>query len=350
MKKRTIALKIILFCLIFCLIWAPLEKFLTYKYTADAYFSLRYTDYENQPEGSIDVLYIGTSTVLEDIAPTVIWQEAGITGFNLGVRRTTPAACYYQFLYALEHQTPKVLVLDLCGIEEDRLPDDETWEFNYRNIYSTMPSREVKAQMFADILSKSDYDWSWYFPLLRYHSRWTELSQEDFDETYYTREYLDCQKGCMPLYAMNAQDWPEGYLTEEVTPAGETSLAYYQAMVDICREKGIGILAIAPPSFTLSNDYLQNATAFCEENGIPLLTALDQAALDAIGLKKKAHFYDHGHLNIHGQKIYSKYLAGQLVALFDLTDHRGDPAYDHWNQSAQNYQATLDAKLKELLG
>lgn len=350
MKKRTLFLKIVLFCLIFCLIWAGLERLLTYKFTADAYFSLRYEDFEDEPAGSIDVLYLGTSTILEDISPTVIWEEAGITGFNLGVRRTTPASCYYQFLYALEHQTPKVLVLDLCGIEEDRLPDDETWEFNYRNICSTLPSREIRQEMFADILSRSAYDWSWYFPLLRYHSRWAELSREDIDSSYYTREYYDYQKGCMPLYAMNAQAWPEDYLTDTPGPAAETSLFYYQSIVDLCRERGIRVLVVTPPSFTLTNDHVQNAAAFCEANGIPMLTALDQTALDEIGLNPQTHFYDHGHLNIHGQKIYSKYLAQRLRELFDLPDHRGDPAYDHWNEAAEAYRSALQAKLQDLLG
>ena len=54
---------------------------------------------------------------------------------------------------------------------------------------------------------------------------------------------------------------------------------------------------------------------------------------DAIGIDWSTDSKDGGdHLNASGAEKFSRYMSVILDEEYDLPDHRGDPAYETWNQ------------------
>ena len=117
MTKKRIIIKILVFVLIFAGLWWVAQTTLEYKWdTTIEHLAARYEDYEKEPEGTIDVFFIGSSPTYEAYAPAEIFHNTGITSINFGTSNNRPMLEYYILKYALKHQTPKVVVLILWGL------------------------------------------------------------------------------------------------------------------------------------------------------------------------------------------------------------------------------------------
>ena len=100
---------------------------------------------------TIDVLYIGSSLVYSSISPVKIYENTGITGYDLSYPSQTIFDSLYFLKTTLKTQTPKLVVL-----ETDTLFTK----------YSMMSA--VKGEIENNI------------PLIKYHNRWKELKKNDF--------------------------------------------------------------------------------------------------------------------------------------------------------------------------
>ena len=64
--------------------------------------------------------------------------------------------------------------------------------------------------------------------------------------------------------------------------------------------------------------------------------------LDRIGIDWKNDFYDKGdHVNVFGAEKITAYLGEYVLNEFDLEDHRGDPAYQLWDEMIAKYEQEL---------
>ena len=64
-----------------------------------------------------DVLFFGTSHVLNAIAPMQLWNEYGITSYNLGYHGCGIVKTYYLLQIALKYHKPKIAVFDIFTID-----------------------------------------------------------------------------------------------------------------------------------------------------------------------------------------------------------------------------------------
>lgn len=68
-----------------------------------------------QTSGTVDVLNLGNSHMFTNVNPAILWDEYGITAFNLGAGLQPLWNTYFYMDEALKYQTPKVIVVDLFG-------------------------------------------------------------------------------------------------------------------------------------------------------------------------------------------------------------------------------------------
>ena len=177
-------LKLVSFALVFVVLFYACQFVFHYRWSQDEDLYTRNLDFENQPSGSIDVIYFGTSEMYAAVAPVITYASEGITGYNFAVTSKSAVTTYYQLLYALKHHTPQVVVCDFEALFSDSLPD--TTETLYRKVYETMPDKEIKNQLLSEImkLDPNQNYLSWKFPFLRYHSIWSELRPSNFSPDY----------------------------------------------------------------------------------------------------------------------------------------------------------------------
>ena len=336
MKKYII--RAVAFALLFCLCFGAAQSVLHYRWSGNEGLYTRNIVYAQASSGSIDVLCFGTSEIYAGYSPIIGYEDAGVTGFNFAVSSRSAMTAYYQLLYALEYQTPAVVLCDFCCLFDDKLPQQE--EDVYRKVAECMPDKKLKEQLIREIC-KVDETQSylyWEFPLLRYHSRWNELSEIDFTPDYQVDEtYPSYQKGA--LFGNHDFDGELTSITPELWDCTDTvsakflsqfSIRYYDLMIQTCQEMGIPMVAVFPPKILSGSQHVARWKAtkeYLDSRGVPCLDYCAYEQVQRMNLNLQEHYYDDYHLNLAGSAVFTRTLVQDLKEIVSLPDHRGDPAY-----------------------
>ena len=151
MKKYII--RIVAFALLFCLCFAAAQSVLHYRWSVEDDLYTKNILYSRASDNSIDILTIGTSELYDGYTPIVGYEESEVTGFNFGMAYRSAMTAYYQLLYALEYQTPSVVVCDFSCLFDDMLPSEA--EPVHRKVVECMPDKKLKEQLIREICACS---------------------------------------------------------------------------------------------------------------------------------------------------------------------------------------------------
>lgn len=92
----------------------------------------------------IDVFFMGTSHVLDDITPMELWRDFGVTSYNMGTSSECLGMTEWILKRPAEVHKPKIAVIDVYYIDK---PLDLEWTFSYRHLFLTAirsPSGSLK--------------------------------------------------------------------------------------------------------------------------------------------------------------------------------------------------------------
>lgn len=67
----------------------------------------------DEPEDSLDVVFIGSSHVYCDINPLYLWKNYGITSYDFSITTQTVDCSYYYMQEMFKHQAPKVVFFEV---------------------------------------------------------------------------------------------------------------------------------------------------------------------------------------------------------------------------------------------
>lgn len=204
-------------------------------------------------KNSVDVLFLGSSHCVSAFCPQAVYNCCGIRSYNLGSEMQSVFASYYWLKEALKYQSPKAVVLDTHFFL--------TWfpgkPLNTKNemlgkCIDPMRFSAVKREFVSDFCfyAKTADPLSFYLPNIRFHSRWKELQDIDFE--FSGTAHL---KGFGALY---------GRPSEKFVPSGSKNLGisarpspftlmYLDKIAALCREKGIQLVFMGVPSPFISN-------------------------------------------------------------------------------------------------
>ena len=341
--KKVVIKSIILF-LICTVIGLYLQGIFEYKWERSEHLESRYREFEtilNQNDNAIDVIFIGSSPTYAGISPNIIWNKFGITSYNFGTSQANAMLEYSMLQYLLEKETPKLVVIEFnrpC-LDRDLEKDLAKNEPPFRRIVNTMPDFKIKTQLINEICSNypSQNRLDYYFPLFRYHSRWDELRNYDFD---YSLNYLKFDASNLGAY-FNTNivevNWPDDYPVGEKKEPVPLNKEYYEKMLHLCKEKNIEVAISLVPSMELMLSDYNFAVEFSKENSINLIEFVSEEKRNLLNFDVVHDFYNTGHLNIYGQRKYSEILGKEIKELYDLKDNRKDPNYELWNRYFEDY-------------
>ena len=123
-----------------------------------------------------DVLFIGDCEVYENVSPVAMWREAGISSYIRGSAQQLIWQSYYLLEEALERESPKLVVYNVQAMHYAE-PQSEAYN---RMTLDGMRLGSHKLRAIAASMLPEEEPVSYLIPLLRYHSRWEELTAEDF--------------------------------------------------------------------------------------------------------------------------------------------------------------------------
>lgn len=304
---------------------AVLTPILLPKYlTVSKEGSLTEEYYRSAAETDHDVLFVGDCEIFESFVPAILWEEYGISSYLRGGAQQLVWHSYYMLEDALRYETPKAVVFNVYALKYGE-PQKEAYN---RMALDGMEWSPVKAEAIRASMTEEEHFIDYVFPFLRYHSRWSELTAEDF--TYAWRDkplvsdsgYL-MQTGIVPADTQ-AEVTPEP-LFDPNLPA--TAMAYLDKMRALCAEKGIELILVkAPTNFWRYHWYDEwdgQIAAYAETHGLAYYNLIPKS--DEIGLDMSTDTYDGGaHLNVYGAEKLTRYFGEILRDTHAIPDRRGE--------------------------
>ena len=318
----------------------------------------KYSDFWEVSD-QIDVLFLGSSHVINGINPLQLYAEYGITSYNMAKHGGIMPESYWMLMNALDYCEPKCVVVDLWALdrdyqyidlmEESRDEKDrkQSVSFFHDNIDS-WPLTKTKLATINDLVS--DYEikkeFIWDFNL--YHSRWSSVNSQDFKMAMGEGEensYL----GSTPVYYFYTE-YPI-YQVEKIsdTFAYDTvCVKYLYKIIEECEKRDIELIfTFMPMAGSYEQDWLAVNTGemIAAENNILFLNLLDHASQNVIDYE--LDMFDEGHANSSGMRKLTSYVGQYLLEVEGIVDHREDSEYQTWEELAERFR---EEEMQRLLG
>jgi hypothetical protein len=241
---------------------------------------------------------------------------------------------------ALRYETPKVVVFNVLALKYGE-PQKEAYN---RMTVDGMEWSSSKVDCIKASMTEGETFLSYVFPLLRFHSRWTELTAEDW--TYAFKEkptvsdsgYL-LQTDVVPPNE-SASDLEGSPLADYTLPKG--SMSYLDRMVELCKKNGITLVLVKAPinswRYWWYDEWDEQVKDYADEHELDYYNLLEHE--EAIGIDWQTDSYDGGiHLNVYGAEKTTRYFGAILAENYDLSDRRqnDEAAARVWNQRVETF-------------
>ena len=317
-KAWLTGVKIILVLLVFCLVLSAVTILLQPKYMTDLVEGSMLSQYYRE-SGNHDVIFIGDCEVYANFTPMEMYREQGITAYVRGSSQQLIWQSYYVLKETLEYEIPKVVVLNVNAMRYSE-PVSEAF---HRLTIDKMRWSDEKVGIIRASMMEEETFLSYVFPILRYHSRFDELTKEDFQ--YFLRTKDNTWNG----HLVNQKVLPvESLPTKRVLADyafGDICWDYLEQMRQLCEDNGVELILIKAPSVYpyWYEEYDAQIQEYADKNGLAFYNFLDY--VEQIGIDYQLDTYDEGlHLNLSGATKLSKFFANILAREHGIPDHRAD--------------------------
>lgn len=326
MKKSLI--KIIGFCTVLVCVLNYVNQVFEMKYGDGIYDMVKF--YELEPD-TVDVLILGSSHAFESFNTGTLWDEYGMSSFVLGGSVQPMWNTYYYLKEALKTQTPQLIVLEgYMTIFSSEYIDDS------RIIKNTYGLKWSKDKIDAIKISSPKDRWKEFLiEYFQYHTRYTELSRADFFRNQGNPLYADwkgfgCNMRTQPLEAADVAG-----VMERGSLYDKTEI-YYRMTIELAQENNIPIIVVISPyaGINAQQQAVYNAAEdIANEYDVPFMNA--NLLINDIGIDFSIDAADQDHLNYRGNQKFSRAMGAYIKETFGVSDHRGNPAYQTWENDAR---------------
>ena len=332
-KEKTwlTGVKIILVLVVFGLVLSAVTILLQPKYMTDLVEGSMLSQYYRE-SGDHDVIFVGDCEVYANFTPMEMYREQGITAYVRGSSQQLIWQSYYVMKETLEYETPKVIVLNVNAMRYSE-PVSEAF---HRLTIDKMRWSDEKVGIILASMTEEENFLSYVFPILRYHSRFDELTREDFQ--YFLRTKDNTWNG----HLVNQNVLPVGTLPTKRVLAdyqfGDICWDYLERMRQLCEDNGVELILIKAPSVYpyWYEEYDAQIQEYADQHGLAFYNFLDY--VEEIGIDYQLDTYDEGlHLNLAGATKLSKFFANILAQDHGIPDHRAD------GELAAEYEEKLKA-------
>ena len=330
MTKKQI-LRAAAFVLLFALCFVPVNRVFS-RPAYDYNFQMIRSFYQ-EPENSLDAVYIGSSNCFTFWNPLAAWNEFGIRVYHYACDAFPFEATSHIIEEVHKTQPDSLIIVNLNTLHDSEISKEMT-----HYLVDNMPASKTKLDLIQSLAAAAGWSFSdcmeLYFPLLRFHSRWNSLEMGDF---VFSTNGL---KGVASFssYLDRAEDISDAYITtDDTAQPNDWMLGCVDQLLSYCTRNDVNILFVAVPRAETSAEvvgqlnYLQ---AHIEAKGYPVLNLIGQAG--QMGMNLQEDYYNNGHANIHGSLKFTRHLSRYLMENYGFQDKRTHEA-DSWDQAWDTY-------------
>ena len=257
---------------------------------------------------SLDTIFVGTSHQFCSISPDVLYYDYGINSFMMASSAQTVPMTYYAIMEAIEYQHPKTIVFEAlyCANDFRELEPGMSHMF-----FDGMPNCKAKRLALNDLVDPKEHIY-YYFDLGFYHSRWKEVTEEDFKPSEDSERNTFFSDQIQYNWEIPVVD------KSEKEPMPEEMKKYLDMIIELCKENDVELIMYVAPYNSLYDDdytrqnlfYMQRVFNWIEEyvepQGIPFHNLFYE--MDEIGLDGNTDWMDSQHCNYAGQEKITRYM------------------------------------------
>ncbi len=295
-------------------------------------------------EKNHDIIFIGDCEVFSNISPVALWEDYGITSYIRGSAQQLIWQSYYLLEETLKYEKPKVVVFNVLAMKYNE-PQNEAYN---RMTLDGMKFSAAKLKNIRASMTDGENFISYLFPILRYHSRWSGLTSDDF-KYLFKRKKVSINGYLMRVDIKPVTVVPTGKKLADYR-FGDNSYDYLNRMTALCKANNIPLVLIKSPSIYpyWYREWDQQIIDYAAANGLTYINFLN--FIDDMGIDFITDTCDAGlHLNLAGAEKFTGYFGSILSKTFQIEDKRNDPALSKlWKEKAGLYYATEKAQLEEL--
>lgn len=274
--------------------------------------------------GGHDVLFVGDCEVYENFSPVTLWEQYGISSYIRGSAQQLIWQSYYMLEEMLEYETPGAVVYNVLAMKYGT-PQSEA--YNRLNLDGMRLSVHKMNAVRASMTDGESY-LSYIFPLLRYHSRWSEICAEDI-KYMFSRDSVSYGGYLMQtaVRGIDPADIPAALPLEDYS-LPDVCWDYLERMRVLCEEHGCQLVLVKAPSLYPHwyEEWDAQVAEYAEQNGLHYYNLLEKYW--EIGIDWSCDTYDMGlHLNVNGAEKLSVYFGELLERELGLIDRRSDDTY-----------------------
>ncbi len=337
------ARRIILSAAIVLLTLFLLQCLLVPKYATGVVEGAFVAEYYQEENKDFDVIFVGDCEVYENFSPVTLWETYGIHSYIRGSAEQYVWQSYYLLEDTLRYHTPKVVIFNIQAMQFN---ESQNEAYNRMTLEGMEWSMSKVDAIFASMTEKEQF-LDYVFPILRYHTRWNELTRDD------VQYLLDSKPVSHNGYYMRvdvkpAENVPGGKILADYS-FGDKAWDYLTRMAQLCRDNGIQLILIKAPSLYpyWYPEWEKQIETFAQEQDLPYINFLELA--EDIGIDYSTDTYDAGlHMNLSGAEKLSTYLGQVLQTQYDIPDRRGDTELENiWADNIAAYEAEQQAQYEQ---
>lgn len=329
MKKRTVyILRTLCFLITVALIIGFLQEYVLCH--AD-HNRERIKGFFEEDKGSLDLVLLGASEVYSDFAPGYAYNQNGICSYLFATQSNTIPNYKSQLKNILKRQKNALIVIEVNGAlygDEEEIYKDA----NLHNYSDNVPLDITKLEWAAENTGEKAAEY--IFPIIKYHILWNNLGEDmKYRKTIANNKLrgYNYLKGILNETAVfrSTQKSMNSSLAEmsqtskkPLTGIEETKL---RELLEYCRENDLQNIVFARfPHIVVKRTF----SRFERSNTIgDIVNEYDydylnlEKDIEMTGLDEEKDFYNLDHLNIYGQKKFTKFLTEYLIANYSLSPH-----------------------------
>ena len=292
-----------------------------------------------------NVVFIGDCELYENISPVYLWENFGINSYIRGSAQQLIWQSYYLAEETVEKEHPDVIVFNVLSMKYNT-PQNEAYN---RMTLDGMKWSSSKVDSIKASMTEEESMVEYMFPLLRYHSRWSDLNADDFNYLFHR------DKVTFNGYYMRVDEKPADDNIPKGRPIidyqfGDTSYEYLDKLTKLCKDNDIELILVKAPSLFpyWYPQWDKQMEDYAAANDLTYINFLDYQ--DSIGLDWDKDTYDGGlHLNLSGAEKLSEYFGQILSNDFNVPDRRGEEDLEkYWDGVIERYDAEIQRQTTNL--
>ena len=222
----------------------------------------------------------------------------------------------------------------------DRMDSPQDYQFTYIGYDGPNRTSAEKEESFICSLNKLEAVYTivqeeqshFFLGFTEYHSRYDQLTTEDFQNFVWNRKTQERWKGYTPLNRhaeLTEPDMSHVTTSQEMT---EKSKEYFEKIVELTKKEGITLALISGPYLLEERDQevYNSIGQLAEKDGLLFWNTNTPAHYREMGLDFSTDYADHAHLNEAGGAKYTAYLGKWLSQNYSFPDRRGQKGYESW--------------------